>query len=137
MAEERKALISALSAVALWSTVATGFKLGLRVLEPVQLLFLGAAISTLVFVAAAARQGWPRQGLNLREGLLFGLFNPVFYYLVLFEAYNRLPAQIAQPLNYTWAITLALLAIPVLGQRLSLPENGRPRPDGVSARKVR
>ena len=52
-------------------------------------------------------------------GLAFALLNPVLYYLVLFEAYDRLPAQIAQPLNYTWAITLALLAVPLLGQRLS------------------
>ena len=32
---------------------------------------------------------------------------------------SRLPAQIAQPLNYTWAITLALLAVPLLRQPLS------------------
>jgi drug/metabolite transporter (DMT)-like permease len=51
--------------------------------------------------------------------MIFALLNPVVYYLVLFEAYDRLPAQIAQPLNYTWAIMLAVLAIPVLGQRLT------------------
>ena len=56
---------------------------------------------------------------RLRAGLL-GLLNPLAYYLILFEAYNRLPAQIAQPLNYTWAITLAILAVPLLKQRLSL-----------------
>jgi hypothetical protein len=33
----------------------------------------------------------------------------------LFEAYDRLPAQVAQALNYTWALTLTLLAVPVLG----------------------
>jgi len=36
---------------------------------------------------------------------------------VLFAAYDRLPAQVAQPLNYTWALTLGLLSIPLLGQR--------------------
>ena len=72
-----------------------------------------------MFVPAAIRQGWPTRHLNLREGVAFALLNPVLYYLVLFEAYDRLPAQIAQPLNYTWAIVLALLAIPVLGQRLT------------------
>ncbi len=118
MSSERTALICALTAVALWSTVATGFKLGLEVLAPAQLLFLGAAVSTIVFGLAALRHGWPRAELKLREGALFGLINPGLYYLVLFEAYDRLPAQIAQPLNYTWAITLALLAVPVLGQRL-------------------
>ena len=54
----------------------------------------------------------------MRLGAL-GLLNPFLYYLILFEAYARLPAQIAQPLNYTWAITLAVLAVPVLGQRMS------------------
>lgn len=117
--DERKALLYGLAAVLAWSTVATAFKLGLAVLEPVQLLFAGACVSAVVFAAAAARQGWPRRHLDLREGALFGLANPVLYYLVLFEAYDRLPAEIAQPLNYTWAIVLALLAVPVLGQRLS------------------
>lgn len=48
-----------------------------------------------------------------------GLVNPFLYYVVLFAAYERLPAQIAQPLNYTWAVVLALLAVPVLKQRLA------------------
>ena len=116
---ERKARLMALCAVLLWSTVATGFKLGLEVLTPLQLLFLGSCASTVVFAAAAVRKGWPIQGFNLREGMLFALCNPILYYLVLFEAYDRLPAQIAQPLNYTWAIMLAILAIPILKQRLS------------------
>ena len=119
MPNERQALIAALAAVALWSTVATGFKLGLQVLEPVQLLFLGALFSTLVFVIAARREGWPASGWHFREAALFGAINPLGYYLLLFEAYYRLPAQLAQPLNYTWAITLALLAIPVLKQPLN------------------
>jgi len=119
MFNERQALIAAVCAVALWSTVATGFKLGLMVLAPIQLLLLGAGISTVVFVIAASFQGWPRTGWNFREAVLFGLINPVSYYLLLFEAYDRLPAQLAQPLNYTWAIVLALLAVPVLKQRLT------------------
>jgi len=48
--------------------------------------------------------------------------NPAVYYLVLFKAYDLLPAQEAQPLNYTWALTLSLLSIPLLKQRLSLWE---------------
>lgn len=120
---ERQALAYALAAVALWSTVATGFKLGLRVLDPVQLLFLGSLISCVFFIGALLVSGQltallatPRRELA-RYGCL-GLLNPLGYYLILFEAYDRLPAQIAQPLNYTWAITLAILAWPILGQRL-------------------
>lgn len=116
--DERKALLMALGAVMLWSTVATGFKLGLEILSPLQLLFLGSCVSTVVFVAAAASTGWPKQGFNFREGALFALCNPILYYLVLFQAYDRLPAQIAQPLNYTWAIVLAILAVPILKQKL-------------------
>jgi len=64
-------------------------------------------------------RSWHVDGRTLAEAAGFGIVNPFLYYVVLFEAYDRLPAQIAQPLNYTWAIALALLAVPVLGQRLS------------------
>ena len=46
------------------------------------------------------------------------LFNICLYYLVLLTAYDLLPAQQAQAINYTWAITLSLMAIPLLGQRM-------------------
>lgn len=119
---ERQAVLLALLAVALWSTVATGFKLGLRTLEPVQLLFAGALVSTVFFWAVA---GWlgrlrlPAKGVG--QAALFGLLNPFAYYVVLFAAYDRLPAQVAQPLNYTWSIAMALLAWPILGQRPTRP----------------
>ena len=51
--------------------------------------------------------------------LALALLNPLLYYLVLLRAYDLLQAQQAQPINYTWAITLALLAVPLLGQKLS------------------
>jgi drug/metabolite transporter (DMT)-like permease len=121
---ERSALLFGVGAVLLWSTVATGFKLGLRELAPLQLLWLGSTISFAFFATAAAVTG-RLAALTTLPGRIWaryaalGLLNPFLYYLILFEAYDRLPAQVAQPLNYTWAITLALLAIPVLGQRLS------------------
>ena len=34
--------------------------------------------------------------------------NPAAYYLVLFKSYELLPAQIAQSINYAWAIVLSL-----------------------------
>ena len=117
---EPRALAYGLAAVLLWSTVATGFKLGLSVMSVTQLLWLGTGISWLVFLiyAAARRQLQPSSGL-IKQSLVLGSINPAAYYLVLFAAYDRLPAHIAQPLNYTWAITLALFAIPILGQRLT------------------
>ncbi|NIP15764.1 MAG: EamA family transporter [Pseudomonadales bacterium] len=117
---DRQALAAALAAVLLWSTVATGFKLGLAVMAPLQLLLAGTIISAVFFAAVAtARRRWVMTGRNLLEAAAFGIVNPALYYLVLFEAYDRLPAQLAQPLNYTWAITLAVLAVPVLKQRLT------------------
>jgi drug/metabolite transporter (DMT)-like permease len=119
-ANERAALLYGLLAVLLWSTVATGFKLGLRVLEPAQLLWLGSTISFALFgtcfVATRRWRHWPTGWARMA---LLGLANPVLYYLVLFEAYDRLPAQIAQPLNYTWSITLAIMAVPLLKQPLT------------------
>ena len=35
---------------------------------------------------------------------------------MLFEAYDRLPAQEAQPLNYTWPVVVVLLSAPLLKQ---------------------
>jgi len=57
----------------------------------------------------------------VRCGLL-GALNPFLYYMILFRAYDLLPAQEAQPLNYTWAITLSLLSVPLLGQKMSLKD---------------
>jgi len=45
--------------------------------------------------------------------------NPFLYYLLLFAAYDVLPAQIAQPLNYTWAIIYSLLAVVFLKQQIT------------------
>jgi len=118
---ENQAVTYALGAVCLWSTVATGFKLGLAVLAVEQLLLLGTAISWLIFLAYAYLDG--RFALNPEDRwltVLLGVINPFAYYLILFAAYERLPAHIAQPLNYTWAITLALLAVPILKQPLTL-----------------
>ena len=116
---ERLALGYALASVALWATVATGFKLGLRELAPVQLLFLGCCVALAFFAVARC---FVSAKLTVREHgatAAMGLVTPLAYYLVLFEAYDRLPAQIAQPLNYTWAIAIAVLAVPILRQSLS------------------
>jgi len=110
--------------VLIWSTVASAFKLALRDLDQLQLLLVADAVSVATLLAILAVQG--RLGLLrtltradlLRNGAL-GLLNPFLYYLVLFKAYSLLPAQVAQPLNYTWAITLSLLSVPLLGQKLS------------------
>ena len=123
MTSSSKALLYGLAAVLLWSTVATAFKLSLRYLDPVELLLYSSLASTLVLALILIGQG--KLGLitqGRREdyllSLALGFLNPFLYYLVLFKAYALLPAQQAQPLNYTWAITLSLLAVPLLKQKI-------------------
>lgn len=124
MHNERKALFFALAAVLLWSTVATAFKLALQYNGVVPLL-LGASLTSLLVLSIVLLQqrrlkpALKQLSGNLKMTLLLGGINPVIYYLVLFEAYNRLPAQVAQPVNYTWAITLALLSVPILKHKLT------------------
>jgi len=121
---DRKALLLGLTAVLLWSTVATAFKLALRELDVFQLVAYAVLISAMALLLLVVIQG----KLALLQDyardhfffyLALALLNPLLYYLVLLRAYDLLPAQQAQPINYTWAITLALLAVPLLGQKLS------------------
>ena len=108
----------------LWSTVATAFSLSLEYLTPLQLVTLAAVVSWCFF---AARLRSPERWEILRAtsskeritGLLMGWLNPGLYYLVLFAAYDLLPAQEAMAINYSWGITLALIAAPLLRQRLT------------------
>jgi len=121
ISKERQATLFALAAVLCWSTVATAFKLGLEVLTPSQLLLQGVVFSTLVFVTANSVAGsWRLSRRLVLQAAGLGLLNPFAYYQVLFAAYDRLPAQLAQSVNYTWAIMLAVMAVPLLGQRLGV-----------------
>jgi drug/metabolite transporter (DMT)-like permease len=120
-----KALLFGLATVAVWSTVASAFKLTLRHLDPLQLLLCACVASALALGAILAARG-ELGGLrriaagDMARCALLGALNPALYYMVLFSAYDRLPAQEAQPLNYTWAVTLSLLSVPLLGQRMHL-----------------
>jgi drug/metabolite transporter (DMT)-like permease len=109
-------------AICFWSTVSTAFKLALRQMTPPQLLFSASVTSTLVLGMALTLQGKLRLLLTSTPGdwlrsAALGLANPLLYYAILFTAYNRLPAQQAQALNYTWAVMLVILSIPLLHQR--------------------
>ena len=120
---QKKAVFYALGAVACWSTVATAFKLSLNYFSPAQLLWVATLTSVILLISVLAYQKRLNELLpSFKQQpsffLIAGLMNPTLYYLVLFQAYDRLPAQQAQTLNYTWAITLTLLAVPFLGQTI-------------------
>jgi drug/metabolite transporter (DMT)-like permease len=125
MGKQQKAYMLALAAVLFWSTAGSAFKLSLSVL-PAELLLLHASLVSLLFLLAWKLIGGGfascfrisgRQWLN---SAIMGLLNPFAYYLVLFKAYDLLLAQEAVALNYVWPVTLVLLSIPVLKQKISL-----------------
>ncbi|GLS90729.1 membrane protein [Psychromonas marina] len=121
---QKKATLFALIAVAMWSTVATAFKVTLTYFSPIQMLLVATCTTIIALTCICYYQGklhLVKQYVVKRPFyyLLLGLINPCFYYLILFQAYDLLPAQQAQSLNYTWAITLSILAVPFLGQKLT------------------
>ncbi|KUM03751.1 DMT family transporter [Chromobacterium subtsugae] len=123
MSSQKKAYAFGLAAVLAWSTVASAFKLSLQHLSPMQLVLYASGASLLSLLSILAWQGrLPELAAALRRhwksSLLFGAINPFAYYLVLFQAYSLLPAQEAQAINYTWALTMTLLAVPLLKQKL-------------------
>jgi drug/metabolite transporter (DMT)-like permease len=120
---QRRAILYGLAAVGLWSTVATAFKLSLEYLRPAELLFYASLVSLLLFAGILHREGRLPEALELfrkhpLQILLLGAINPFLYYLTLFHAYDLLPAQEAQAINYSWGLLLAWLSVPILGHRL-------------------
>lgn len=124
MKNQTRAYLFGLVTVLLWSTVATASKLTLQYFTPAQMLLVAATVSTVVLFLLLWLEGKLQvvRSMTRRQWLLslgFGLLNPFLYYLVLFQAYKLLPAQQAQIINYTWAITLSLLAVPFLKQKVT------------------
>jgi drug/metabolite transporter (DMT)-like permease len=127
MKNQQKAYLFGIATVLLWSTVASAFKLSLKYLDHVQLLLYSSIISIVVLSAILIARGrfktifsYSRQ--QYLQSLKLGFINPFLYYLVLFKAYDLLPAQVAQPLNYTWALTFTFLSIPLLKQKIGMKE---------------
>ena len=121
MDNQKKAYLYAAATVLLWSTVASAFKITLRYLDFLQLLFFASLVSAAALFLILAFQGRLRLVSESSRGELarsaaLGFLNPFFYYTILFKAYSLLPAQEAQPLNWTWPIMLVLLSIVILKQ---------------------
>jgi drug/metabolite transporter (DMT)-like permease len=124
MTNQGKAYLFAGIAIFFWSTVATAFKIALRNLDFVQLLFIATWTSFLVYVMVFLLSGNKISFLKIKKNELIhsailGLINPFIYYLILFKAYSLLPAQVAQPLNMIWPIILVFLSILFLKQKIA------------------
>ena len=120
---QKRAYAFALLAVLFWSTMSSAFKITLRFIEFDQLL-LWTSLSgflALLIINFFGKQRLDWKTLKPKHYLtsaVLGLLNPFLYYLVLFKAYDMLEAQVAGTLNYIWPITLVLLSIPLLGQKI-------------------
>jgi drug/metabolite transporter (DMT)-like permease len=123
MDRQRQAYLCAGAAILFWATVASAFKITLRYLDVVQMLFYSTLVSTVALFFILVAQG--KLGLlrtysprdYLRSACL-GFLSPFLYYIILFKAYDMLLAQQAQPLNFTWPLMIVLLSIPLLKQRI-------------------
>jgi len=118
------AVMLGLMTVLFWSTSATAFKLTLRTLDVLQLLLVAIATATLIlggYLAITGRMArvFALERRKILRSLVLGFLNPFVYYWMAVKAYDLLPAQVVQPINYTWVITLSLLAVPLLKQPLT------------------
>jgi len=89
----------------------------------IQLLFISSLVSVIVLFAVLVYRKefgllFSYSGKQYLGSAFLGFLNPFAYYMVLLKAYSVLPAQLAQPLNYTWPIVLVLLSAPLLKQKL-------------------
>ena len=114
MKSSSRPVLLASVAVFSWSTVATAFKIALQSMTTFEMLFVACATALIIYTIWILVTGsWHElrlltPNLWMRFAVL-GMVAPVTYYLMLFKAYELLPAQIAQPINYIWPILLAIL----------------------------
>lgn len=130
MTNQNRAFIYAGLTVLMWSTIATALKLALAQLPPTPLILMATGTALLVFGCLLLRQRHATGGAAAPAPLTRADLLPILvqggilfcYYNLLLRAFGGLPAQVAQPINSTWALVLALLGSWALRQRLSLRE---------------
>lgn len=114
MSKNQRSILYAAIAVLSWSTVATMFKVSLKYFSHFEMLVVASFTALFIFaIAMTLIKKWSTlKSLSHKQWVKFsliGALNPVAYYLVLFKAYDLLPAQVAQPINYAWPIVLLVL----------------------------
>jgi len=127
MKNQKRAVLLASFVVLFWATVATAFKIALAGMPALTLLLIASLTALLICVAELAYRGRLKGALlELRSlsvtkrSLWQGFMNPFVYYLILFEGYSLLPAQIAQPLNFSWQVVLIILMAVFMKQKIRL-----------------
>jgi drug/metabolite transporter (DMT)-like permease len=123
MTRQSRAYLFAGTAVLMWSTVGSAFKLTLSYLSPIQMLLYASLVSVIVlFIILVIQKKIPKLMASDSKGLfhsaLNGLLNPFLFYIVLFYSYDLLLTQEAMVINFTWPVPLTLLSIVILKQKI-------------------
>lgn len=112
-----------------WATVATAFKLALGGMGAVTLLIISSTTALFVFAINLGINGKLLKTLRSlidRETLIRsvwqGALNPFIYYLILFQGYSLLPAQIAQPMNFSWQVVMIVLMAIFMKQKIGFKQ---------------
>jgi drug/metabolite transporter (DMT)-like permease len=124
MTNQNKAYIFAGTAVLMWSTVGSAFKLTLARISPLQMLLFASFISIVVlFIILLIQKKLPElkgsTSKDLFHSALNAILNPFLFYIVLFFSYDLLLTQEAMVINFTWPLPLTLLSIIILKQKIS------------------
>jgi len=125
MENQKRAYLYACLVVLLWSTIASAFKISLRHVDVLTLLFYASVVACVfLFLYLLFLQKLKLlkafTGRDYLRSALLGFLNPFLYYAILLKAYSILKAQEAVTLNFIWPIMLVLLSIPLLHQRIKL-----------------
>ncbi len=120
-----KSYLYAALTILFWATIPSAFKIALRHVSYIELLFYAILTTVVILFFILLFQGRLKQlgsytKKHYTNSVILGFLNPFFYYIILLKAYSVLPAQIAQPLNFTWPIVLVFLSALILKQRIKL-----------------
>jgi drug/metabolite transporter (DMT)-like permease len=129
MEKQKRAYIYAAIAIIFWSTIAAAFKISLPHyldildLSILHLLFYASLISTItlfinLFLSNKIHLLKSFTKADYLHSAALGFLNPFLYYFVLINAYSILTAQEAMTINWLWPMTLVLLSIPLLKQKI-------------------
>ncbi|MFP4556935.1 MAG: DMT family transporter [Bacteroidales bacterium] len=125
MNSKSKSYLFAGLTILFWGTAASAFKFSLGYLTYIQLLAWASFFSTTLLFAIIIINGKILELKNtpvkkILPSIYLALLNPFAYYFILLRAYELLPAQVAQPLNFIWPLVLVLLSVPLLGEKIKL-----------------
>lgn len=126
-------LILGFISILFWSTAATAFKIALIHLEVFEVLLISIFTSIVIYLSydlfkfvifilnskkenvyelqPILKQKIVKENNSYIKKYLIYILNPFLYYVVLFEAYSLLTAQLALTLNYLWPIILIIMMI--------------------------